>query len=342
MKKFYAYNYNHIVIGIWTIFLFLLWLQYIHLSNITEASLFMLVLVPAIYLVHILADKLLPKAIHEKKMNLFIFQFIGISLLISFMLASSYYLMSLAEDAGYFPHSYLLTNRSSLAVEILFAIPSSVVINFGFCGIRFYHENIKLKKTHLETQLQVLQSQINPHFMFNVLNHIHTLMLTDVELASALLLRYSDMLRYQLYRGKEDMVTLSEEIGFIKDFIEIEKVRWGKKIEVDTVWDTDNNDMKVHPLLLISFVENAFKYASRTLSGKGFVKIVFIQKTNTITLEVENTKPASNPENEASGIGLANARQRLNLLYGDNYSLDIHQTETSFDIKLKIWNIQKS
>ena len=179
--------------------------------------------------------------------------------------------------------------------------------------------------------------------MFNVLNHIHTLMQTNTELASALLLQYADMLRYQLYRGKVEKVMLQEEIQFVQDFIEIEKLRWGKKVIVYTDWNIDNKSTEIPPLLLISFIENAFKYASRTIDKAGFVKIVFRQQRTNISLEVENSKPIEvqqklNKDN-ASGIGLENTRQRLNLLYGENYHLDIQETETTYYSKLEIWQL---
>lgn len=341
MKKFYADNYNKIITVFWTVFIFLLWLQYIHLSTLAEATLFLIVLIPAIFISHLLANKLLPLAIHRKKMKIFLFQFIGISLLVALMLASSYKLMMWAESEGFFPHSILLANRDSLMVEFLFAIPSTLVINFGFCGLRFYYENIKLQKAHLEIQLQVLQSQINPHFMFNVLNHIHVLMQTDVELASGLLLQYSEMLRFQLYKGRCDNVRLEEEVVFLKNFVKIEELRWGNKIKVDCHWPVGNNTVKIPPLLLFPFIENAFKYASRTIGKQGFVKIELEQENASIFLRIQNSKSEIDhkKDTETSGIGLDNTRKRLNLIFGENYRLTIREEEDIYNLKLRIWQI---
>lgn len=151
----------------------LLWIQYLYLSTASEATLMLLALIPAIFVSHILTNRWLPKAVQKKRMRLFILQFIGTTLLIAFILAGGYQCLRWAESNHYFPHSILLADDNTLSVDFLFAIPSVVVINFGFCGLRFFFEHIKLQKAHLEMQLQVLQSQINPHFMFNVLNHIH-------------------------------------------------------------------------------------------------------------------------------------------------------------------------
>ena len=224
MKRFYLNQYWQIVFVSWAVIILLLWIQYIYLSSLISATLLLIVHIPAVYLSVVLTNRWLPKAVHRKKLKLFIFQFIGVTLFISFILALNFQLMKWAETQGYFPNSSLLANHTTLVIDFLFAIPNVLIINFGFCGLRFLYEHISLKKAYLENQLQVLQSQINPHFMFNVLNHIHTLMQTNVDLASSLLLQYSDMLRFQLYKGKGERVELRDEIHFLQNFIEIEKI----------------------------------------------------------------------------------------------------------------------
>lgn len=118
--------------------------------------------------------------------------------------------------------------------------------------------------------MEILKIQINPHFMFNVLNHIHVLMQKDVELASSLLLQYSDILRYQLYRAKEEQVGLWQEVEFLKNYIEVEKLRWRGKLEVTTRWEITDAACPLAPLLMITFIENAFKHVSRSDTEKGF------------------------------------------------------------------------
>ena len=343
MKRFYLNQYWQIVFVSWAVIILLLWIQYIYLSSLISATLLLIVHIPAVYLSVVLTNRWLPKAVHRKKLKLFIFQFIGVTLFISFILALNFQLMKWAETQGYFPNSSLLANHTTLVIDFLFAIPNVLIINFGFCGLRFLYEHISLKKAYLENQLQVLQSQINPHFMFNVLNHIHTLMQTNVDLASSLLLQYSYRLRFQLYKGKGERVELRDEIHFLQNFIEIEKIRWGKKIVVTTKWVTEQENLNIPPLLLIVFVENAFKFASRTISEQGFVTISFQQQSSALNLTVENSKPIdpihSNTNSQATGIGLENVKQRLNILYGENYRLDIQETKTTYYSKLDIWQI---
>lgn len=129
-----------------------------------------------------------------------------------------------------------------------------------------------------------------PHFMFNVLNHIHVLMQSDVDLASSLLIKYSDILRYQLYNTKTELISIKQEVDFLINFIDVEMIRWNDNLNVTCSWKIENNEKKIVPLLLIIFIENAFKYAPHDDFEKGFINIKFIQKGETISLEVVNSK----------------------------------------------------
>lgn len=337
MKNFYSNNYCRIVIASWVVFITLLWLQYIHLSTLPEATLMLMVLMPVVFISIVLTNVWLPRALHRKTLKIFIFQFIGTTVFMAFILAMGYQLIRWVENEGYFPHSLLLADDNTLMVDFLFAIPSTLVINFGFSGLRFLYEHMELQKAHLETQLQVLQSQINPHFMFNILNHIHVLIQTDVELASSLLLQYSDVLRYQLYSGKSELVKLEQEIQFLRNFIEVEKVRWGDKVNVSCTWGVADKGKQIPPLLLIIFVENAFKHVSRFSTEQNYIKIDFVSQGNRICLEVENSKSTIPLKSEGSGLGLENIKNRLDILYHKEYKLSIEDTGTVYRSKLEIW-----
>lgn len=337
MKNFYLNYYNRFVILSWVVIITLLWIQYIYLSTFLEATLIQIIFIPIIFISNTLTNKLLPVAIQKKSMRLFIVQYIGTALLIAFIFAIIYQVFRKAEEWGYFPPSLLLADANSFLFDFLFAIPSSLVINFGFCGLRFYYEHMKLHKAHLETQLQVLQSQINPHFMFNILNHIHILIQTDVTLASSLLLQYADILRYQLYSGKYESVELEQDVQFLKNFVEIEKTRWGDKINVFCHWETEDKGKQIPPLLFITFVENAFKHVSRSSTTENYIRIHFVQQKNVICLEVENSKSNILPKNKHSGLGLVNIKNRLDILYGENYRLLIEDKDTVYHSKLEIW-----
>lgn len=337
MKMFYENNYNRIITASWVVLLLLIWMQYIYMSTLLEATLMLLVFAPAIFFTHILTNRWLPKAVQHKKLILFIFQFIGMVIFTAFIMAVSCQCIIWAGAKQYISNSVILTDSKSLFIEFLFLIPSVLVINFGFCGLRFLYDHIKLQRIHLETQLQVLQSQINPHFMFNILNHIHILIQTNVDLASSLLLQYSDILRYQLYNGKNEFVKLEQEVQFLKNFIEIEKIRWGDKIDVSCTWEVEDACKEIPPLLFITFVENAFKHVSRSSSGLNYIKTNFVQKGNLICLDIENSKSDIPIKNSGSGLGLENIKNRLDILYRNDYRLFIEDVYPVYHSKLEIW-----
>lgn len=338
MKKFYARNYNWIVIISWSVFLVLLWVQYMHLSTWGEATMMLTVLIPVISISIFVTNVWLPRALHRKKLTVFIVQFFVGTIVMAFLLGLGYQMIRWAEQVGYFPHSLLMADDNTLMIDFLFAIPSTLVINFGFSGLRFIYEHVELQKAHLETQLQVLQSQINPHFMFNILNHIHILMQTNVELASSLLMQYADILRYQLYSGKSETVRLEQEVQFVKNFIEIEKVRWGDTVTVSCAWEVADPNKQIPPFLLITFVENAFKHVSRSLPAN-YIRIRFLQHNDAICLEVENSKTNAPRKGEGSGLGLENIKNRLELLYHKDYKLSIDNTDAVYRSTLEIWQM---
>lgn len=216
-------------------------------------------------------------------------------------------------------------------------MPGLVSINLLFCGILLYYEYLQLQNRNLNYQLQILHSQINPHFMFNVLNHIYILMEKDTNMASSLLLKYSDTLRYQLYSGKSNFVKLDQEVQFLKNYIDVEKFRWEGKLDVDCSWNIENGNVELPPLLLITFIENAFKHVSRSQSKRGFINIKLNQKGQTICMEVTNSKSKNTDKKiKSSGIGLINVKTRLDILYAKRYRLLIDDSEDIYSTKLII------
>lgn len=270
-------------------------------------------------------------------MNRFIIQFIIITLLTGVIHLITFTTFEKLEEIKVFETTELMRTRYPLVVEYMLTLPAIVVINLGFCGIRFYFEHSKLQEEHLKTQLQVLQNQINPHFMFNVLNHIYILMQKDVELSSHLLVKYSEILRYQLYNGKREFSTLGEEIQFLKDVIDVEKMRWGKELNIDCKWSIENSEKEIQPLILFTLIENAFKHVSRSISETGYINIVFEQQGNSLYMEVENSKSTQQiKKKDSSGLGLKNAKERLKILYPNKHKLQIKETEQIYIIQLNI------
>lgn len=338
MDNIFSKNYGRFVSLVWAMIMLLFWIQYLSMTTLWGATLFAAcIFTPTVFITNYLSNKLLPKAVREKNMRLFAIQFIICSLLIALIHFTIFIIFYNLVKMEILEYSEMLILGDSLIVEYVTSIPACVIINLGFCGLRFYYEHTKLEEVHLKTQLQILQQQINPHFMFNVLNHIYILMQKDVGRASDLLVNYSEILRYQLYNGKKEYVTLGEEIQFLKDVIGVEKTRWGNELKVDCKWNIENEEIKIEPLILITFVENAFKHVSRSISETGYINISVEQNANNILMEVENSKSAKQTKkNNGSGLGLQNIKERLSILYPKKHELKIKENEQVYMIRLKI------
>lgn len=185
------------------------------------------ILISSFIFTQFLTIKLLPKALRAKKMKWFLIQAILIifSLSIIFALVFTYIRV---DNGNPLPEDFL-NQLPFLWKGFYMSIPASLLINGTACGIKFYQEHgkierdhILLQQAHLENQLKLLQDQINPHVMFNILNHIHILMKSNTELASFLLLKFSDILRYQLYHCNQNLVVLDKEIQYLQDLVEVE------------------------------------------------------------------------------------------------------------------------
>ena len=338
MKNDYSKRYDRFILLIWVVIAFFVWMKLLNKAPFLEVlSITVCYITPMLIINILLSVYLLPGAMERKKMDRFALQFIFLSFLSAFLSTSVFGVFRYFEQTGVFPPSNLISADDTLLSDFIDQLLTVFVVNTAFCGMRFYYEHNKLEKIHLESQLHTLQAQINPHFMFNVLNHIYYYVDKKDDLAAALLLKYTDILRYQLYSGKKEYVCIEEEVGFLKKFIDIEKIRWEDKLDVSCVWTIQNAQTKFPPLLLIPLIENAFKHVSRSSHVKGYINIVFEEKADIISLEVENSKsalPVGKGQN--SGLGLENLRNRLDILYGERYRLSVQNSDNVYNSKLII------
>ena len=348
MKDIVLKNYKWYVIGLWvmlglTLAVQLLWT--IPLGQVVMAVAIILIICYPI--VTFLSASVLPKAMKTGRMKVFFLWLVALTLLLALGWAMGDVVMMWLENKGVFPRSNSFSVRNGIKpfyAIYLGSLLNSLVINIIFCVLRFINEHYrmaqehaKLQRVHLEDELRLLRSQINPHLMFNVLNHIHILMKKDADKADDLLMRYSDVLRYQLYEANRETVSLGKEVDYLKDVVDVETVRWGAELKVDCSWNIEDSTVKISPLLLIPFVENAFKHVSRLPSEIGYVNIALDQRGNTLRFVVENSRNGQAPRKKnASGLGLENARKRLNLLYPGKHELLVQKTETVYKTTLII------
>jgi hypothetical protein len=193
-------------------------------------------------------------------------------------------------------------------------------------------QNLKAEK--LETELSLLKAQINPHFFFNTLNNLYALTIKNSEKAPEVILKLSDMMRYTIYEGEKESVKLQDEIEYLKNYIELHKIRYKKTVEITFNHDVDTS-LTIAPLLFIILLENAFKHGIDSLSENAFVTIDLYEEDKFIYFIIENNFDPKE-KSESGGIGLKNLKRRLSLLYKDNHELKVDITNNSYKTTLKI------
>ncbi|MDR2234743.1 MAG: histidine kinase [Chryseobacterium sp.] len=327
----------------WLVFAIVLWCNIQvsagALSALVQA---VLIIISSFILTHFLTSTLLPKALRLKKMKKFLIQVSVIILILSLIYSCIYTYVDIAFEGS-------LPNHFSGHLPFLWrgfymGLPASFLINGSACGIKFYQElgkierdHILLQQAHLENQLKLLQDQINPHLVFNILNHIHILMKRDTELADYLLMKFSDILRYQLYHCNENLVSLDKETEYLQNLIEVEKLRWGNELNVKATLEIGNRKALIAPLLLIPFIENAFKYVCRLPGQTGYVKIFCKEESNTLFFYVENPySEMAVDKKKDGGIGLQNVKKRLKLQYPGAHDLKIESDHLIYKVTLTL------
>ncbi len=312
---------------------------------LSAASQAFLVLLCSCLLAHFLSDVLLPYALRKRRMALFAVQSVIIVLVLSFCLAIVYAVFSNTYSrARLYPDEAHMTSMQFLWARFFGSIPAAILICGTACGLRFYQEHnviernhAQLQQVHLEAQIRILQDQINPHLMFNVLNHIHILMQSNVKLASDLLVQFSDILRYQLYECNKEYVPLQLEIKYLKDLIAVEETRWGNELEVKCKWRIEDAQLQIAPLLLVPLIENAFKHVSRLPNQRGYVHLSCKQTAKQLHFKIENsyTEQYKIPSKN-QGLGLENVKKRLAIQYPEKHQLKINKTDADFTVTVDL------
>ncbi|WP_207509362.1 sensor histidine kinase [Telluribacter humicola] len=194
-----------------------------------------------------------------------------------------------------------------------------------------------LEKQAIQAELSYLKSQINPHFLFNTLNNIHTLSYKGSPLAPDAIMRLSSLMRYMLYEANASTVALQREINYLQDFISLQQLRYKAAAIVDFRIAGDIDSCRVAPLLFIHLLENAYKHSHRQLAA-GDIKVSLEVVEDNLTFSIENPIGTNKTGaiQEVGGIGLANVQKRLQLLYPDRHSFNVLSTEGSFRVVLKI------
>jgi LytS/YehU family sensor histidine kinase len=223
-----------------------------------------------------------------------------------------------------------------MQMVIITAIPLSLKFVRRF--YRLQDEKNKLAKLNTELELNFLRSQINPHFLFNTLNNIYSLALQQSDKTPGMIIKLSDLMRYILYECDVERISLEKEVAIMKDYVELEKLRHGENVQIDFEVEGDLKGKTTPPLLLIHFVENAFKHGVNAQFGRSFVKMRLYAGADSLQFHIVNNKPPNNRQNHTAGggIGLENIRKRLQLIYPGKHSLTAGDEPDLFQVELTV------
>lgn len=220
----------------------------------------------------------------------------------------------------------------AIATLGMFAFTLVVVIPWLIWKIRSL---IQLKNEKAQTELLHLKSQVNPHFFFNTLNNLYALVDKDSEKARAMILKLSDMMRYSIYEGQKDWVSLEQEIEYLKNYIELHRMRYHKDINVFFNLDIQEEGYKVMPLLFIILLENAFKHGIEKLRDDAYIRMNIIANDRLLNFSIENNFDARELLKEP-GIGLKNLKRRLELVYPKKHYLTLSDSNGVYKAQLSL------
>jgi len=274
---------------------------------------------------------LLPRLFYTKKYLQFIIYF-------SLVIAVVIFVEEQILEQIYFPDT-----RGKHFLGVFFNLLSCLPTITILCGFKIAWDLLEkqsevenLKSTIQESELQFLKSQINPHFLFNNLNNVYSLAIENSPRTPEMILELSAFLRYMLYECKARYVSLPKEIEQLTNFINLSKMQIEERGDVDLFIDNIRSDYQIAPLILMVFVENAFKHSSSSQSNQISIRIkVWMSGDGDFHFQcINNYLYQSNVDDLSKGIGLENVKKRLNLLYPDAHELRINQTENSFEVSL--------
>lgn len=236
------------------------------------------------------------------------------------------------------------THIAIIIITIVFVVLGFLLLG-AFLSITRSTINRLITETNIarqqrESELKLLRSQLSPHFLFNVLNNLYGLSIQQDNRVPGLILMLSDLLRHSIYDTGKDFVPLASELSYIENYIELERIRIGEKLIIESDIQKDRTgEIRIAPMLLIVFVENAFKHSKNTVLPEIHIKIDLHVDNGKLIFIVGNScsdKPVENNKNEESGIGLDVTKKRLELLYPGRYSMEIKQENGSYEVTLQL------
>lgn len=304
-------------------------------QHLTLQLTYLIVQVPFVYAVLYLLSKSLSGKVMPGKVAVLLFAIFAIgSVAMSFVnhyLILPYILHYTGTEFSVFSIGSLVYHAFSLAF-IAGLASTFKLIRWQF---QSRERELLLNKQKVDAELKYLKGQVNPHFLFNTLNNIYGLARKKSDATAESVLRLSKLMRFMLFDASEPRIQLGAELKLIEDYIALERLRYGDQVNIAFVHDVDNPNQEIAPLLLIHFVENAFKHGVSESTSESFVTIDIQLKKNVLRARIKNSIPEGVKETTKESIGMENIKRQLELLY-PSHTLEIEKNHQSFLVTLTI------
>lgn len=300
---------------------------------------FVIILLPVtIVTTYFLNYELLPNYLFKKRYFKF-FLYLIYTLIVSFYIEMVTVFVIFIVVAG-----FNLSELHPSNTNALFLIAGMYVVVFLGVAVKLinqYNQNQvelqQLRTEKIEAELKFLKAQLHPHFLFNTLNNLYSLTLEKSDKASDVVLKLSELLDYVLYQCDADSVPLEKEIQQMHNYIELEKLRYGRRLEVKFKNHIVQPKQQLPPMLMMTLLENSFKHGVSRSMANAWIEMELENDDDWIVFSIKNSKANDSKASDrmAGGIGLENLRNRLELIFKKNYSFDVHELEDSYEVQLK-------
>ncbi|WP_159439312.1 sensor histidine kinase [Tenacibaculum agarivorans] len=298
-----------------------------------------------ILLTYFVVRFIIPNLLSRKKKLKYIIAFICLTFIayVFYTAFRCYYLLPKYPEVFRYRPPLIFQERTTNIFAFLNNIPSLIFPTVIVIIINYYQQQkefLSLQEQKKSSELEALKNQLNPHFLFNTLNNLYALSLKKSDKSPEVIERLSDILDYILYKCKDKYVPIRGEVALLENYILLEKLRYGKKLQ--TTFDHSiEKEMKIAPLLLLTLTENAFKHGVEEEINRANIAIVLKATEKEIDFTIENTIPAvvsnENENSEREPIGLKNIQKQLDLLYQPNsYTLHFYEKNNVFSVVLKL------
>ena len=295
------------------------------------------------YIFYLVNHFFLVNHIYSKKgIVYYLFSFVALMLIFTVPLCLLYYYLpafrstlnyKLGEDwiGPEAPTAFFSTYSASIFYIMYLTIPITILVQW----IGMAKKVNALEQEKINTELNLLKQQINPHFFFNTLNNIYSMSRKKNKATPEAILQLSDLMRYVIYKGQEDTVSLDQEIKYIEDYVELQKLRLHQQFDFQFNIDIIDNNCQVTPLLFIIFVENSFKHGIEVASEDSYLHLNLIQNDSQIIFSCTNSIEEK-PKNKAVGLGLNNLERRLELSYPNAYNINLRKKNDHYQAILTL------